>query len=76
MTTTGADADWRGKGGKTALMLAAAQGRLDHVRLLLDHGADPALTDRAGETALTLARERGHGEVVGMLTQAIDRRRD
>lgn len=43
----GADCD-----GRTALMLAAACGKMDVVRLLMLHGAKPDLTDKFGGSAL------------------------
>ena len=44
-------ADWR---GYTALHLAASEGKLDILKLLLDHGADINATNATGKTALTL----------------------
>jgi len=44
-------ADWR---GYTALHLAASEGKLDILELLLDHGADINATNATGKTALTL----------------------
>jgi hypothetical protein len=35
---------------------------LELIRFLLDHGADPALKDKAGITALKRARDRGQTE--------------
>jgi hypothetical protein len=40
------------------------------VMLLIDHGADPAAKAHFGSTALDFARERGHKEVVSILTNA------
>jgi ankyrin repeat protein len=45
-----------GRQGQTALFLAAETGRIDVVRYLLQHGADPTLVDDMG---------RGPGDVVG-----------
>ena len=42
--------------GTTALMQAASQGRADLVRALLEHGADPSLTDWNGKSAGDLAK--------------------
>ena len=47
----------------TALMWAAAEGHLDVVKVLLKHGADPALKDVDGDTAASFARKNGHSEV-------------
>lgn len=41
--------------GHTALMFAANLGRVDHVKFLLEHGADSNLKSKNGATALTLA---------------------
>lgn len=42
--------------GLTALHAASLRGDAAPVRLLLEHGADPRLTDAEGRTALDLAR--------------------
>ena len=54
--------------GFTALMTAAAEGQLQVVRLLLQNGADPALKDADGDTAESFARQKGHGDVVKLLS--------
>jgi ankyrin repeat protein len=53
--------------GNTALMEATLAGNLQTVRILLNEGADPALTNRNGATA----RELASGEIAKMLDQAI-----
>ncbi len=53
-------------------MVAASEGRGDICKLLLDAGADPALTDADGQTALELARDRGHAAVVDVLNTPAD----
>ena len=53
--------------GFTALMTAAAEGQLEVVRLLLLHGADPALKDSDSDTAESFALQKGHTEVVELL---------
>ena len=55
--------------GYSALMLAAKEGQLENVRLLLEAGADLALRDRSGMTALDWAVENSYGEVVHLLSQ-------
>ena len=53
--------------GLTALMNAAAEGKVDVVKLLIESGADPALKDHSGKTARQWAAERNHPEVVALL---------
>ena len=64
----GAEVDIQGSvEGFTALMMAAAEGQLDVVRLLLIHGADPSLKDEDGDTARSFAAQNGHNAVVDLL---------
>jgi ankyrin repeat protein len=57
--------------GRTSpLHEAAANNQLEVVWLLLDRGADLALTNGEGKTALDLATERGHAAVVELLREA------
>lgn len=53
----------------TALMRAARSGNLAMVELLLEHGADPSITNPDGKTALDLARNRA---VKDLLHAALD----
>jgi len=53
--------------GSTALHLAAGWGRVDVVKLLLEHGADKTAKNKHGRTALELAKEAGFEEVVKAL---------
>ena len=46
---------WRALVGTTAFYLAAAQGDVGAMRLLLDHGADPSLATSRGSTPLMAA---------------------
>lgn len=62
--------DERDGTGRTPLMLAVDQGRLEMVRLLLDRGADPNATDQAGFTPLKLAQQQGWSEGAATLVQA------
>ena len=65
------DVDARDADGLTPLMIAAARGRADLVRLLLRAGADVCTTDsRAGATALHKACQGGSLEVVRLLLAA------
>lgn len=40
------------------------------VKLLLDHGANPHMTDKYGKSPLTLAREKGYHEIAALLVAA------
>lgn len=51
----------------TALMDATERGYTIAVRLLLDAGADPSITNSAGKTALDLAKESGDAEMINLL---------
>jgi uncharacterized protein len=56
--------------GRTALMIAAAEGDLDVVRLLVEAGSDLNLTDAEGSSALSLARSYGNLDVAALLEEA------
>jgi ankyrin repeat protein len=74
LLTRGAEVNVQGTlEGFTSLMTAAAEGQLEVVRHLLDHGADRSLEDTDGDTALTFARQNGHAEVVKLLENPPDR---
>ena len=53
--------------GGTALMLAAANGHTETVKLLLERKADLNVRDNQGKTALAWAREKGHTEIIQLL---------
>ncbi|XP_039760452.1 protein fem-1 homolog C [Pararge aegeria] len=63
----GAAVDARDLTRRTALHYAARERRLDTVRLLLRHGARPALASRAGDDALRTAALRGAAQVLALL---------
>jgi len=63
----GAAVDAAQEGGFTALHAAALHGNGEMVRLLLDHGADPARPTGDGRTARDLAASKKHHAVVAML---------
>lgn len=46
------DANWQSFDGKTALLLAAAEGHCICMQLLLEHGADVNLSDHMQESPL------------------------
>ena len=60
----GADIEGKGKGGATALMMAAYQGNLDAVNRLIELGADFNAEDNAGYTVLMYAIGGDHLDVV------------
>src|SRR2546423_3924939 len=55
--------------GETPLMLAAHEGHVEVIWLLLKAGADANLTSTKGETALHSAASRGFIEIVGILLE-------
>ena len=52
------------------MMMAAREGHLPMVMLLLDHGADVNHKTRYGYTALAVARERGMRQIADALIKA------
>ncbi|MDI6812191.1 MAG: ankyrin repeat domain-containing protein [Desulfitobacteriaceae bacterium] len=56
-------------GDKPLLMVAAAAGRTDNVRLLLDNGADINARDQEGRTALMWAAKAGKKDTVKFLLE-------
>ncbi|MFN2511240.1 MAG: TonB family protein [Pyrinomonadaceae bacterium] len=63
----GADVDQRGRGGQTALMVAAIFSHVEIARLLLAGGADVRLKDNLGLTARAWAARRGSAEVADLI---------
>jgi hypothetical protein len=59
--------DVRDSRGQTALMLAAARGRTEICRLLLDHGADRSLVDGDDRTAFAFAFENEQEQTAWLL---------
>ncbi|AMV37802.1 ankyrin repeat domain-containing protein [Planctomyces sp. SH-PL62] len=72
----GMDVDAGSASGITALMQAVGWGQFDVVRLLLDRGADPNLTDAQGYSATTcaIAAPRNGHEMLPILLAAGGRR--
>jgi len=56
--------------GTTALMMAAREGYLQMLLLLLEHGADAKYVSPSGHSALSLAADRGNKEIEFMLRKA------
>jgi hypothetical protein len=66
----GAVIDARDDAGRTPLMLAVTEDRVEVVRLLLARGADPNAADNAGHTPLQQATKRNLQDVAALLEQA------
>jgi hypothetical protein len=66
----GAVIDARDETGRTPLMLAVTQDRVEIVRLLLARGADPNAADDTGHTPLQQATKRNLRDVAALLEQA------
>jgi hypothetical protein len=64
----GADVNMAQAGGYTPLHQAAAAGRADLTRILLEAGADPATLCHQGKTPADYARERQHESVLQQLS--------
>jgi ankyrin repeat protein len=56
--------------GRTALIRAAARGRSELVRILLNKGARVELKDKLGRDALIWAEINDHSDVVNLLRKA------
>ncbi len=65
--SAGQDPEGTREPGRTALTLAAEQGHVVVVELLLGHGADVTVRDDAGATPLHRAARQGHLETVELL---------
>jgi len=63
----GMDLDSRNSTGVTPLLLAAGNGHVEVVRLLLGKNAKPNIQDEDGASPLLLAARKGHVEVVRLL---------
>jgi ankyrin repeat protein len=63
------DMNAQDKDGFTPLHLASAGGKLEVVRLLVEHGADIDVKDKAGRTAYQVALAKGHDKITKLLTE-------
>lgn len=61
----------RDRDGLTPLMLAAARNKIGVVKLLLEAGANPELSDPNGQDALSKALKAGHADTAAILHDAI-----
>lgn len=66
----GAVIDARDQAGRTPLMLAVTQDKLEIVRLLLSRGADPNVADNTGQTPLQQATKRNLQDIAALLERA------
>jgi ankyrin repeat protein len=64
------DVNRRDREGRTALMRAAADGRVDEVKELIAAHAKLEMKDPLGQTALARAATMGHGDIVRLLISA------
>ena len=53
--------------GETCLMMACEKGSVEIVRILLDEGADPNVSDKNGVTPLMICCRRGQDRIVPLL---------
>ncbi len=67
LLAAGAIVDAKQHGGYTALMAAAGSGLIEILKLLLEHNADPAITDDRGDTARDLALQKDQSEAADLL---------
>jgi ankyrin repeat protein len=61
------------EGGYTALTLVASAGFEPLARLLLEHGADPAMAQQNGERPADVALKSGHPKTVALINQFLRR---
>ena len=67
MIEAGADVNAMDNISDSPYLYAGAEGRLEILRMTLEHGADLASVNRYGGTALIPAAHHGHIQVVAML---------
>lgn len=71
--------NYQSNDGTTPLIMAAGAGRLENLRILIEHGADPGLVCKDGFTALSYAVAAGHADCVTLLLRSgarVDRSSD
>ena len=69
MLDNGADKDAENNVRNTPILLAAANGYIAVVKLLLANGADPGVKNKRKETAESLAKARNHTQIVQLLEE-------
>jgi hypothetical protein len=65
----GANVNAKDNNGRTALMIAATNGRIESARLLIEKGANVNAKDDHGGTALMWAASGGHTEIARLLIE-------
>lgn len=63
----GADTEYRGSDGDTALLIAVRRGNHRLARHLVDLGADVDVQDAQGRSALQIAGAAGYGDIASLL---------
>jgi ankyrin repeat protein len=66
----GAKIDFYAPGGSSALMEAVEVKRIDLVKFLLAHGADPNVKNARGETPLSIALRPGYEKIAVLFKAA------
>jgi ankyrin repeat protein len=70
LIAAGADVNWQDEKQDSAFLVAGARGRVEGVRLLLAHKANPNIADRDGVTPLAHARRRGYDRMARLIAGA------
>lgn len=65
----GIDINIKNKAGRSPLLQAAMEGRLEAFEFLIKHGADMNSVETAGQTALHLAARNGYAEIIQLAKQ-------
>jgi len=71
---SGANIDATGRGGQTALIYAARQGKFQFVKTLIEWGADASIKSNSGFSALDFANQGNHREVAIYLVKIMELR--
>ena len=60
---------------ETALHVAAEHNFIDMAKLLIDNGADLTITNNRKKTALDMAKQKGHKDMIELLTSSSNKKR-
>jgi RNA polymerase primary sigma factor len=66
------DLNARDPSGRTALMIAAANGHIECARLLLEAGSEPDATDLLGSNAGDYAARAGHAQLASLVSDYVN----